>query len=112
MSRGQKFLEISNNYYDDIGITLQNIIPVTKNTSGYDHKKLNVSEEHFLFSGPKYLWGRSAAIHIHKQLNPVSLSTANTAQATSRVTPPHGESGNNSGFRKYAVSSHWLFHRW
>jgi hypothetical protein len=47
--------DIYNNYYDDVGITLQNIIPVTKNTSGYDHKKLNVSEEHFLFSGPNYL---------------------------------------------------------
>jgi len=47
--------DLYNNYYDDIGVTLQNTTPLSKNTLGYDHKKLNVSEEHFLFTGPKYL---------------------------------------------------------
>lgn len=41
---------VYNVYYDDIGITTSYLPPV-KNTSGYDHKKLNVAEDLRLYTG-------------------------------------------------------------
>ena len=47
--------DINNTFYDDIGIATQNINSLTKNSIGYDHKKLNITEDHILNSGYKYI---------------------------------------------------------
>jgi len=41
---------VYNLYYDDIGIATSYLSP-TKNTSGYDHKKLNIAEDLRLYTG-------------------------------------------------------------
>ena len=45
---------VVNNFYDDKGSALTNILPLLSNTSGYDHKKLNLSEEFILNTGDTY----------------------------------------------------------
>jgi hypothetical protein len=47
--------DINNTYYDDIGIATQNINSLTKSNIGYDHKKLNITEDHVLNAGYKYI---------------------------------------------------------
>jgi hypothetical protein len=46
--------EVKNLHYDDIGLIPNNILPPFKNTTGYDHKKLNLGIDYRLNTGKNY----------------------------------------------------------
>lgn len=46
--------EVKNLHYDDIGVTPGNLLPPLNNTTGYDHKKLNLGIDYRLKTGKNY----------------------------------------------------------